>query len=158
MPGGRDSDSTEDEEPHSHQSSSKPMEVAGEELDNQQAARNVEAHVLAPERESSHDSVERVVAASNPVASREPAGERVTGKGKEKVDEKMKELVFIGGVELVDLDDCDVRIGSCSVIALTRMTTRVPMRTALEYVMALDCAHKPWIQMMNLHPGQWLQK
>jgi hypothetical protein len=36
------------------------------------------------------------------------AGEHVTDKGKEKVDEKMKELVFIGGVELVDLDDCDV--------------------------------------------------
>jgi hypothetical protein len=44
----------------------------------------------------------------NPVASREPIGERITDKGKEKVDEKMKELVFIRGVELVDLDDCDV--------------------------------------------------
>jgi hypothetical protein len=69
-PGGRDSDSTEDEEPHSHQSPTEPMEVAREELDNQQAARNVEAHVFAPERESSHDSAERAVAASNPVASR----------------------------------------------------------------------------------------
>jgi hypothetical protein len=38
----------------------------------------------------------------------EPAAECVTDKGKEKVDEKMKELVFIGGVELVNLDDCDV--------------------------------------------------
>jgi hypothetical protein len=33
-PGGRDSDSTENEEPHSHQSPTEPMEVAGEELDN----------------------------------------------------------------------------------------------------------------------------
>jgi hypothetical protein len=84
------------------------MEVAGEELDNQQAARNAEAHVLAPERESSHDLAERAVAASNPIVSREPAGERVTDKGKEKVDEKLKEPVFIEGVELVDLDNCDV--------------------------------------------------
>jgi hypothetical protein len=84
------------------------MEEAGEELDNQQAVRNAEAHVLAPERESSHDSAERGVAASNPIASMEPAAERITDKGKEKVDEKMKEPVFIGGVELVDLDNCDV--------------------------------------------------
>jgi hypothetical protein len=84
------------------------MEVAGEELDNQQAARNAEAHVLAPERESSHDLAERAVAASNLVPSREPAAERITDKGKEKVDEKMKEPMFIGGVELVFLDDCDV--------------------------------------------------
>jgi hypothetical protein len=107
-PGGRDSDSTEDEEPHSHQSPIEPMEVAREELDNRQAARNAEAYILAPERESSHDSAERAVAASNPVASREPTGKRVMDKEKEKVDEKMKEPVFIGGVELVDLDDCDV--------------------------------------------------
>jgi hypothetical protein len=33
MPGGRDSDSTEDEEPHSRQSPAKSMEVNGEELD-----------------------------------------------------------------------------------------------------------------------------
>jgi hypothetical protein len=107
-PGGGDSDSTEDEEPHSHQSPTESMEVAGEELDNQQAAPNVEAHVLAPTRESSHDSVERAVAASNLVVGREPARECITDKGKEKVDEKMKEPVFIGGIELVDLDDCDV--------------------------------------------------
>jgi hypothetical protein len=44
----------------------------------------------------------------NPVAGREPAVERVTDKGKGKVDAKMKEPVFIGGIELVDLDDCDV--------------------------------------------------
>jgi hypothetical protein len=40
--------------------------------------------------------------------SREPARDRSTDKGKEKVDEKMKEPVFIGGIELVDLDDCNV--------------------------------------------------
>jgi hypothetical protein len=107
-PGGRDSNSTEDVDPHSHQSQTKLMEVAGKELDNQQAVCNVEAHVLAYERESSHDSAKRGVATSNPIASTEPAAERVMDKGKEKVDEKMKEPVFIGGVELVDLDDCDV--------------------------------------------------
>jgi hypothetical protein len=84
------------------------MEVAGVELDNQQAARSAEAHVLAPERESSRDSAEGAVAASNPVVGREPVGKRVADKGKEKVDEKMKEPVFIEGVELVNLDDCDV--------------------------------------------------
>jgi hypothetical protein len=82
------------------------MEVAGKELDVQQAVRNAEAHVLAHERESSYDSAERGVAASNPIASTEPTAEHVTDKGKEKVDEKMKEPVFIGGVELVDLDNC----------------------------------------------------
>jgi hypothetical protein len=70
--------------------------------------RNAEAHVFVHERESSHDSVERGVGTSNPIASMEPTAERVTDKGTEKVDEKMKEPVFIGGVELVDLDDCDV--------------------------------------------------
>ena len=68
----------------------------------------VEAHVLVPERESSHDLVECAVVALNPIASREHAGECIIDIGKEKIDEKMKELVFIGGVELVDLDDCDV--------------------------------------------------
>jgi hypothetical protein len=32
----------------------------------------------------------------------------VKEKGKEKVEEKKKEAVFFKGVELVDLDDCDV--------------------------------------------------
>jgi hypothetical protein len=32
----------------------------------------------------------------------------IDGKGKEKVEEKKKEPVFFMGVELVDLDDCDV--------------------------------------------------
>jgi hypothetical protein len=32
----------------------------------------------------------------------------VDEKGKEKVEEKKKEAVFFKGVELVDLDDCDV--------------------------------------------------
>jgi hypothetical protein len=79
-----------------------------EELGNQQATLNVEAHVFMPKRESSHVTVERAVAASNPVADKEHVAERVMDKGKEKVDEKTKEPVFIGGVELVDLDDCDV--------------------------------------------------
>jgi hypothetical protein len=30
------------------------------------------------------------------------------GKGEEKVEQKRKELIFIGGVELVDLDDYEV--------------------------------------------------
>jgi hypothetical protein len=83
------------------------MNASGEELDNQQAAPNAETHVFAPERESSQNIAEHMVA-SNPVASREPVVERITDKGKEKVDEKAKEPVFIGVVELVDLDDCDV--------------------------------------------------
>jgi hypothetical protein len=35
----------------------------------------------------------------------------IDGKGKEKVEEKKKEPVFFMGVELVDLDDCDVLDG-----------------------------------------------
>jgi hypothetical protein len=84
------------------------MEVARKKLDNQQASPNIEAHILAPQRESSQDLAERAVAASNLVPSREPAAERITDKGKEKVDEKMKEPMFIGGVELVNLDNFDV--------------------------------------------------
>jgi hypothetical protein len=34
--------------------------------------------------------------------------ECVTDKEKEKMEEKKKELVFIGGVELIDLDDCNI--------------------------------------------------
>ena len=72
-----------------------------------------EAHVLVPEIDDSaervaHDSTKRVGAASNPIASKEHIRERVTDKGKKKVDEKMKEPVFIRGILLVDLDDCDV--------------------------------------------------
>ena len=67
-----------------------------------------EAHVLTSKTESSHDSAECAVAASNPITNREHVGERITDKGKEKVNEKMKELVFIGGIELVDLDECNV--------------------------------------------------
>jgi hypothetical protein len=32
----------------------------------------------------------------------------VDGKGKDKMEEKKKEPVFFMGVELVDLDDCDI--------------------------------------------------
>ena len=71
---------------------------------------SVEAHVPMPEID---DLIERVVhksaacvrAASNPIMSMEHAGEHVKDKRKEKVDEKMKELVYIGGVPLVDLND-----------------------------------------------------
>jgi hypothetical protein len=61
-PGDRDSDSTEDEEPHSSQSLIESIEVTRKELDNQQAAPNAEALILAPERESSQGTTERVVA------------------------------------------------------------------------------------------------
>jgi hypothetical protein len=108
MPGGRDFDSTKDEEPHSCQSSTKLMEVNREELDDQQAAPNGEAHVLALERESSQGTAERAVAASNPTADSGAVAERVTDKGKEKMEEKKKEPVFIGGIELVDLENCKV--------------------------------------------------
>ena len=89
------------------------MEVAGKELDNQQALCGAEAHVLAPEIDDSaehatHDSAERAGAASNPIASREHARKRVMNKRKEKVDEKMKEPMFIGDIPLVNLDDYDV--------------------------------------------------
>ena len=84
------------------------MEVAEEELDNQQVVRSAEAHVLASEKESFHDSVERTIAASNPIANREYIKECVMDKEKEKVDEKIKELVFIEGIELVDLDNYNV--------------------------------------------------
>ena len=89
------------------------MEMAREEVDNQQAVRGTEAHVLAPEiddlaERTAHDLVERAGATSNPIASRERAGERVSNKGKKKVNEKMKELVYIRGVPLVNLDDYDV--------------------------------------------------
>ena len=89
------------------------MEVAREEVDNQQAVPIAEAHVHAPEIDDSaeraaHDSGECVGVALNPFANREHVGERILDKGKEKVDEKMKEPLFIGGVSLVNLDDCDV--------------------------------------------------
>ena len=84
------------------------MEVAEEELDNQQVVHSAKAHVLTPEKESSHDSAKRVVVTSNPIASKEHGGEHVTDKRKQKFNEKMKELVFIRGIELVDLDDYDV--------------------------------------------------
>jgi hypothetical protein len=84
------------------------MEATGEEQDNQQATPNAEAHVLASERESSQGIAERAIAASNPDANSEAVPERITDKWKEKMEEKKKEPVFIGGVELVDLDDCDV--------------------------------------------------
>ena len=71
------------------------MEVAGEEVDNQQAMRSVEAHVLAPKIDDiveyvAHDSTERARAVSNPTTSTERAGEHVLDKRKGKVDEKMK--------------------------------------------------------------------
>ena len=61
------------------------MEVAGEEVDNQQAVRGAEAHVLMPKIDDSteratHDSVEHAGAASNPIASRKCVGERLSEK------------------------------------------------------------------------------
>jgi hypothetical protein len=93
------------------------MEVAGVELDNQQAARSAEAHVLAPERESSRDSAEGAVAASNPVVGREPVGKRVADKGKEKVDRKLQcNNTDSNDEDSPNADDVGVRDGpgSCS--------------------------------------------
>ena len=83
------------------------MEVAGEELDNQQVVHSAKAHVLSPEKESSHDSAKHAAVASNPIMSKEHARERIKDKGKEKINEKMKEPVFIEVVEFVDLDNYD---------------------------------------------------
>ena len=99
--------------PYFYQSPIEPMKVAREELDNQQAQGSAEAHVLAPEidnlvEHAIHDLVEHTGTVLNPIVSREHAGKRITDKGKEKVDEKMNEPVFIRGVPLVDLDDLNV--------------------------------------------------
>ena len=55
------------------------MEVAGEEVDNQQVVCGVEAHILAPEIDDSieraaHDSTEHAGAALNLITSRECPG------------------------------------------------------------------------------------
>ena len=89
------------------------MEVAREEVDNQQAMRGAETHVPALEIDDSaelaiHESAVRAGAASNPIMSTEHARERVKDKEKEKVDERMKEPVYIRGVLLVDLDNMEV--------------------------------------------------
>jgi hypothetical protein len=69
---------------------------------------NAEAHILTPERESSQVTADRAVVASNPDANSEAISERVKDKGKQKGEEKTKDPVFIRGVELINLDDCDV--------------------------------------------------
>ena len=84
------------------------MEVAGEEVDNQQAVRGAEVHILMLEiddlaKRATHDLAKHAGAVSNPIASWEHAGECISDKGKEKVDEKMKKPMFIGGVSLLDL-------------------------------------------------------
>ena len=84
------------------------MHATGEQLDNQQASPNVEAHVLVPERESSQVTAERAVATSNLDADSEAILKCITDKWKQKVEEKTKEPVFIRSVELADLDDCNV--------------------------------------------------
>ena len=106
-------DTTNDEELHFYQSPIHLMEVAGEELNNQQAVLGAEAHVPAPKIDDSvehtdHESTIHVRVASNPIMSMEHAVMRIKDKGKEKVDEIMKEPVYIGGVSLVDLDDIEV--------------------------------------------------
>jgi hypothetical protein len=107
-PGGRDFDSIENDKPHYRQSLAESMDATGEELDNQQVVPDPEVHILAPERESSLATDECTVAASNPDADNEAVLECVMDKGKQKVEEKKKEPMFIRGVELVGLDDCDV--------------------------------------------------
>ena len=111
--GDQDSDATDDEELLFNQSPTHLMEVAGEEMDNQQAVHGAQAHVLALEindlaERAVHESTARIGAALNPIMSMEHAEERAKDKEKEKIDERMKEPVYIGGVPLVNLDDIEV--------------------------------------------------
>ena len=159
-PGDRDSDATDDEE--FYQSPIHWMEVAGEELDNQQALCNVEAHVPEPEIDDSaervvHELAARVRATSNPIMSMEHAGVHVKDKRKEKVDERMKELVYIGGVSLVDLDievtDKDLMMDSSeSDDNVSPNPDSVGVRDGPR-----SSSHL-WMQMLNLHPFWWLRK
>ena len=78
-PGDRNSDAIDDEELHFYQSPTHSMEVAGEELDNQQAVLGTEAYVPAPGIDDSveradHESTAHAQAASNSIMNMEYAG------------------------------------------------------------------------------------
>jgi hypothetical protein len=74
----------------------------------QQASPNHHSGMVALNRPSSDGSGAHAHAASAANANNEAAPDHMMDKGKEKVGEKKKEPIFIGGVELVDIDDCKV--------------------------------------------------
>jgi hypothetical protein len=107
-PGGQDHYGPNDEESHPQGSLTKSMHRNAMHIDIQQASPLHQSVVVVLDRPSSDGSGVHAHAASAANADSEAAPDHVIDKGKEKVEEKKKELVFIGGVELVDLDDCEV--------------------------------------------------
>jgi hypothetical protein len=63
---------------------------------------------VVPDRPPSPSTGAQPMSESGAIQNDDAGVAVVDRKGKEKVEEKKKELVFIMGVELVDLDDCDV--------------------------------------------------
>jgi hypothetical protein len=77
-------------------------------MDVQPAAPHHRSDMVAPNRPSFDRTNAQATTAMAATNDSEALDDHVKEKGKEKVEQKKKELVFIGGKELVDLDDYKV--------------------------------------------------
>jgi hypothetical protein len=78
------------------------------EVDDVEVSPHRRSDAVTPDRLPSSSAGTQAASDARAIQDDDARVDVVDGKGKEKVEEKKKEPVFIRGVELVDLDDCDV--------------------------------------------------
>jgi hypothetical protein len=98
-----DDDNAGDEQPPTALSHPTEMEV-----DNLAAAPHPLSGEVVPDKPPSPSSGAQPPSEAGAIQDDDARVDVVDEKGKEKVEEKKKEAVFFKGVELVDMDDCDV--------------------------------------------------
>jgi hypothetical protein len=64
--------------------------------------------VVALDRPPSESASAKVAITTGTIGNNDALVDHIEGKEEEKVEHKKKEPVFIKGVELIDLDDCEV--------------------------------------------------
>jgi hypothetical protein len=99
----KDDDNTGDEQPPTALSHPTEMEV-----DNLAAAPQPLSGEVVPDKPPSPSSGAQPPSEAGAIQDDDARVDVVDEKGREKVEEKKKKPVFFKGVELVDLDDCDV--------------------------------------------------
>jgi hypothetical protein len=101
--------------------------------------------VEAPERPSQSTGAQE--AASTTAIHNIDARVDHEGKKKKKVEEKKKEPVFIRGVELINLDDCDVLNMRLHYDAMTLVMTTFSIQWVWMLEMALLLVYKLWTRI-----------
>jgi hypothetical protein len=135
----KDDDNAGDEQPSTAVSHPTEMEV-----DNLAAAPQPLSAEVVPDNPPSPRSGAQPPSEAGAIQDDDARVDVVHEKGKEKVEEEKKEPIFFKGVELIDLDDCDVPDMRLQCNMMTRMTTTHQVRRVWMSVTAALPVRNVW--------------